>query len=436
MTRFLRMFESLGNPDYRLLWLGNLFSFFPFQMSQVARGYLAYDIGGAASAIAFVALGWGLPQLVLAPVGGLLADRFPKKLVMSVSQLVLGVCALGTGLLVNFGAVELWHLFVLGMIQGAMFTINLPARQTFFATVVRPEQIANAVALNNLASNMTRIVGPSLAGGIMAIAVLGLPAVFYLAAAFNLAAFLMLQLVRANGDPVETGRKREPAWTAMWAGFGYIVRTPLMFTLMGLAFVPLVLSSAYIQFMPIFAVDVYGVDAGGLGVMFTFSGIGAIAGSLLAAALGRTKRKSLLQLASGAAFGLSIAVFAVMPQFAPGLVMLVVLGATSSVFMAMNSALILMASPKALYGRIMAVYGITFAMMPVIQVPVALVADVVGIQAALVAVGVVILVFVAGITLFNPAYRRAARALEEREEEPAGPPGGGGRPVPVAASAS
>jgi MFS family permease len=131
-----KTFSALKIPAYQLLWLSMLASFAGMQMQMVARGVLAYDIGGTNSAIAVVSLGWGIPMLLFSLVGGTVADRIDRRKLMMLSQLMTASVALVVALLVHTGSIQIWHLFVAGIAQGIVFSFSGPARQAFIPEVV------------------------------------------------------------------------------------------------------------------------------------------------------------------------------------------------------------------------------------------------------------------------------------------------------------
>ena len=163
-----RTFASLGNPAFRLLWFSMLASFVGNQMHQVTRGWLALQITGQASSIGWVMASWGLPMLVFSLYGGAVADRYNRRRVLMLAQAGQGVMGLAIALLLLFDMLAMWHLIAAGVWQGTMFSFNGPARQALIPEIVGDELLGNAIALNNAAMNLTRIIGPALAGVMLA----------------------------------------------------------------------------------------------------------------------------------------------------------------------------------------------------------------------------------------------------------------------------
>src|SRR4051812_40798221 len=164
----LGLYPSLRVGSFRLLWLGMLPATFAFQMSTVAVGYAAFSLTGSATTLGLVSLAQGFPMAGLTLVGGVAADRLPRRTTLIFTQSVLGLVALGLALLAVNGQLAVWHLVVASVLQGMAFAFNMPSRQALIATLVGPRLMRNAVALNNAGMNFSRIAGPSLAGAILA----------------------------------------------------------------------------------------------------------------------------------------------------------------------------------------------------------------------------------------------------------------------------
>jgi MFS family permease len=432
-----KTFSALKIPAYRLLWLSMLASFAGMQMQMVARGVLAYDIGGTASAIAIVSLGWGLPMLLFSLVGGTVADRVEKRMLMVLSQLATASIAVGVAILVHTGYIQLWHLFASGVIQGTVFAFSGPARQAFIPEVVGEKELLNAIALNSAGMNLTRIGSPSVAGALIAVSWFNVQGVFYLQGAMNVFALILILMIpramarsaEAEGAPMGVAgagwngqqRERKPMIADLVDGLRYVIGSPILLTLMAMALVPTLIGMSYQSFLPIFARDVFGdgVDrnAEGLGFMMTITGIGALVGSLIVASMQDYPKRAQLQLAGGLMFGLSLAFFAVQGNFAIAIVALVMVGFSSAYFQALNSTMVMTASDPGYYGRVMSVYMMTFSLMPLGTLPVGLIADLIGsvsvgplhligMQATQFGAGVVLFAFILLVTVVNPAYRR------------------------------
>jgi MFS family permease len=435
-----KTFAALSIPAYRLLWISMLCSFTGMQMQMVARGVLAYDIGGTNSAIAIVSLGWGLPMLFFSLVGGTLADRIDKRRLMMLSQVATATVALTVALLVQLGIIEIWHLFITGIAQGVVFSFAGPSRQAFIPEVVGEKQLMNAIALNQAGMNLTRIGAPGLAGALIAIPFIDVQGVFYIQAVLNIVALLLILAISRVPVPPEVQQERaelgmtrprgwgqagdgerKPLMVDLVDGLRYVIGSPILLTLMLMGLVPALIGMSYQSFLPVLAKDVFGdgVDrnSAGVGVMMSLTGVGALVGSLVVAAMADFPRRAQLQLYSGLGFGIFLALFALMGNYTLALFALIMLGFMSAYFQALNSTMVMTASDTQFYGRVMSVYMMTFSLMPLGTLPMGGIADLIGsvvlgpfdligIQATLFAAGVTLTLFILGVTVFNPAYRR------------------------------
>ncbi len=202
---FHSTFFALENKQYRLMWTGTLFSFLGMQMQVITRGYLAYELTGRNSALGAVTLAFGVPQLMLSLVGGVIADRLPKRTVLWVSQSIIAVNSAWVATMIAFDMLEFWQLILAGFIQGACFSFVGPARQAFIGDLVGRERIANAVVLQQLSMNGSRVVGPSIAGAFLGISFIGAAGVYYMTTlGFVIAIVSMIPLPRGNPRPRAT----------------------------------------------------------------------------------------------------------------------------------------------------------------------------------------------------------------------------------------
>lgn len=404
-VRMPRTFAALHNRDYRLLWLGTLGSFTAMQMQQVARGYLAYHLSGSAAVLGVVGLSAGLPQLIFSLFGGVIADRVKKRNLLLVTQTLTGLVALATALLVATDLITIPQLIFLGVLQGTIFSFNMPARQAFLAELVGPAEMMNAVALNNAGMNFTRIFGPALAGFMISVPVIGLAKVFFFMAACYLLPVAMLLQIRPKF--VGAVRSKAPMLQEFMEGMRYIYRHEVLGMLLLLGLVPIILGFPYQMMLPVFASEeVFGVGARGLGLMSAFAGMGALVGALTVASATGVRRRGRLQLMTGAGFGLSLLVFGASPSFPLALLALAAVGFTGSVYQSLNSTLIMTSSAPAYYGRVMSVNMMGFSLMPIASLPMGIIADHAGAPRTILISGLLVTLFVTCVATFVRSYRR------------------------------
>src|SRR5690348_6360495 len=279
-----RVFGALGdNPYYRLYWFGNQANTLVMQMQQVANGYLAYTLTGSAAALGVVAFAQSLPMLIISPVGGVIADRLEKRGVLIWMQAVQCAISLIIGVLVALDRIEYWHLVVSAAIQGMSFAIMMPTRQSWIPQLVPRQDLTSALALNNAGMNASRVIGPSLAGILIAVPWFGVKGVYFLRVlAFIWVMFTLLQ-IPIRGEPegqasgaTGVGDRMRDLGIQMASGLRYIWRHETLLSLFIFAVVTMLLGQSYQQLLPAYALGVFDVGAEGQGVMQAVVGVGGL----------------------------------------------------------------------------------------------------------------------------------------------------------------
>ena len=347
-------FASLRTPNYRRYFAGQAVSLVGTWMQTVAQAWLVLELTGSGTALGLVAAAQFLPILLLAPYGGLLADRLDKRAILIATQTALGAMALTLGVLTVTGAVQLWMVVALALALGVATAIDNPARQAFAQEMVGPDGLRNAVSLNSVMVNTARAVGPAVAGVLIAAVGTGLcfliNAASYVAVVAALVGMDVRALVPAPHLDRAPGQVRQ--------GLRYVARTPdLLVPLMMLALVG-TLAYEFQVVLPLMARGPLDGGAGTYGLLTSAMGAGAIVGGLFVAGHGRTGLRPLSTAA--AVFGLAILGAAVAPSVGTSLVALAVVGAASVAFLSTgNSTLQLTAEPR-FRGRVMALWAVAF----------------------------------------------------------------------------
>ena len=420
-----RIFQSLHDRDFLFLWLGSLGSFMAMNMQMVASGYLAFQLSGTATALGIVTVSSGFPQLFLALIGGVVADRVPKRNLIMIVQSLMALLAVIYVFLIMTQQIQIWHMVIGGIIQGGLFAFNMPARQALVPSIVGRENLANAVALNNAGMNLTRIVGPSLAGVLIGLSQVGIAGAYMAMACCYVVALVML--IQLPSEKPTARAHKSTMISEVKDGLSYIRSSATLVTLLGMAFAVVVLAMPYQTLMPLFALSVHDVGASGLGMLGGVTGAGALMGSLFVAYLSQSPRKEALQIAAGLAFGTFLVVFALAPSFATALMAIFFVGAAGNIYMALNNTLIMTSTDPTMYGRVMSVYMMTFSLMPLSSFPMSILADSIGVQPTLAGAGVLTALCVGALTLFarNAAVRQQVRVSPNEGATPYARPAGG-----------
>jgi MFS family permease len=319
----------------------------------VATAWLVLRITGSGVALGIdTALAFG-PILLLGPLGGVIADRFDKRRILIATQFAYGVLAIALWGLVATDVVQLWMVYGLSFLQGVVTSIDNPTRQSFYSEMVRPRDLTNAVSLNGAVMTGTRIVGPALAG--VLIAGVGMEWCFLINGLSYLAVIAGLSVMdkgelRPNNSRLGAGAIRE--------GLRYVWRTDALRRPLLLMSVLFLFSFNYSVLLPLFAERTFDGDAGTLGLLFSLMGVGSLGGALTMAGRANPSERRL------ALAAIVVGVVTILVSLAPSLDLalagMIPLGAASvAFFVTANSTLQLTARPE-MRGRVMALYGMVF----------------------------------------------------------------------------
>ncbi|RAY15503.1 MFS transporter [Actinomadura craniellae] len=349
------MFRSLRVRNYRLFAAGQVVSNTGTWMQRIAQDWLVLDLThGSGTALGITTGLQFLPLLLFGLWGGVIADRYPKRRVLAVTQVAMGTLALVLGVLALTGTAQVWHVYLLAFGLGLATVVDNPTRQAFAVEMVGPRELPNAIALNSATFNGARIVGPAIAG--VLIALIGTGPVFLLNAAsfgavlLGLAAMREAELNPAERVPRGKGQLRE--------GLRYVRgRRDLVTVLVLVGFVAMFGMNFQIT-TALVAREVFGAGASSFGLASTMLAVGALAGALLAARRVRPTRRLLYGAAAG--FGVLEMVTGLMPTFWSFLIVLVPTGITLMTFTtAANATMQLSVAPE-MRGRVMGLYMFVF----------------------------------------------------------------------------
>jgi MFS family permease len=393
---FKRTFSSLGQVSYRYLWIGMVLQMGGMHMQMMARGFYIYDLTGSASLLGVVSAGSAIPAISLGLFGGVLADRLDKKRIIQAGQFVSFLIVIGIAILIVTDLIVWQHLLIASILQGAVMPLMMPARQAIIPQIVGRERLLNAVALNSMGMSLTTMIAPAAAGLLWTL--VGVDGVYFIVAGMYLGAVILTGM--SGGMPRPSGN----VFAELRAGLKYVFANRLLLNLLMLAFATTVLSMPIRFILPIFATDIFGTDAGGLGLMLSVMGVGALGGALFIASAGRVARRGLLLAGSGLISGALLLSFAAISWFVPtlafGLVVLVGLGLAQSGRMTLNNSLLMEHADPQYRGRVMSLFTLNMSLMPASVLPITLMVEwtsapaaVAVMAASLMAISVVVLVF-------------------------------------------
>ncbi|MEU2350482.1 MFS transporter [Modestobacter sp. NPDC049651] len=353
-----RMFGALTVHNFRLFVSANLVSQVGTWMQRIGQDWLVLQLSGDSGVALGIttALQFG-PTLVFSFYGGLLADRYDKRKLLIITQAVMGVLALGLGLLVATDSIALWHVYLLALLLGVVGSLDTPARQAFVSEMVGPRWLANAVSLNSTAFNAARLIGPAVAGALIAVAGGNTSLAFLVNAgsfACTIAALLAMRRSELHPSPPVARARGQ-----LGAALSYTRRHPDLLLAMGLAFTLGTFGFNSQITIALMAKGVFGLGAGAFGLLSTCYAVGSLTGALLSTRRSRRPLQRFL-VVSAVVFSVLLIVSGLMTDYYAFAAVCVPTGAAALVFaVACNSFVQLGVEPE-MRGRILALYFMAF----------------------------------------------------------------------------
>ena len=348
--------RALHHPNYRLFFGGQSISLLGTWMQRIAMSWLVYRLTNSPFLLGFVGFAGQLPIFVLTPFAGVLADRWNRHRMIVVTQTLAMLQALALALLVLTGAIKVWHIITLGIFLGFVDSFDIPTRQSFVADMVENKQdLGNAIALNSSMVNLARLVGPSVAG--ILIATVGEGMCFLLNAISYIAVILSLLAMKIKPMKMET--ERAPIFQGLKEGFSYAFHsTPIRSILLLIALVSLT-GMPYSVLMPIFARDILHGNSHTLGFLMRAAGVGALTGAIyLAARVNVAGLERWNALAAGI-FGGGLIAFSFSRSIPISLSLMLVTGFGMIVQLASGNTVLQMLVDENKRGRIMSLYAMS-----------------------------------------------------------------------------
>ena len=354
----LHTFDALHYPDFRLLWFGAACLSLGTWMDQVARGWLLYTLTSSPLQLGLVRGFQAIPLLLLSPIAGTAADRYDRKLQMITAQVLDCLMYGAIAVLIVTGQIQPWHVYATAFAGGAVQTFQNPARMAMVADVVPIGHLTNAIALNSVLFNLARMVGPAIAG--LLIAFVGTEGSYGVQAALYLVATVWtVKLPAALRYPIRAdahhgrehsfGRSIVEGWKLSWKNKQ--VRAGLSITASASLFI-----IPFTTLLPVYARDILEVGASGQGFLLTAMGVGAFCSAVLIASLGDQLPRGILMLAGVTLYGLSVITFAASSWFPLSVAIMVVVGLFHVSSHALVQTVIQTYTPSEFRGRTMGMF--------------------------------------------------------------------------------
>jgi MFS family permease len=402
-----QLVRALRHRNYQLFFGGQLISLVGTWMQTIAESWLVYRLTGSSVLLGVAAFCSQIPIFLLSPIGGVVADRFNRHRIIIVTQTISMLLPLTLAALTLSHHVRVWHVFVLATCLGIVNAFDIPARQSFFVHMVGHEDLPNAIALNSAMFNGARVLGPSIAGILVAAVGEGwcflLNGISYIAVITGL---LMMTVV----PPVIT--QRGSAVADIVDGFRFVVQTVPVRTVLILVGIVSFAGIPYTVLMPVFADAILHQGPKGLGLLMASTGVGALGGALTLAARSGVRGLGRLVAISAAAFGVTLGLFGFSHTFWLSTALLIPVGAAMMVQMASCNTLLQAMVPDTLRGRVMSIYSMMLmGMSPIGALLAGAVAEHIGAPWTVAIGGAVTVASAAVFATRIPHFRAEARQL-------------------------
>jgi predicted MFS family arabinose efflux permease len=392
-----RGLRALSHADFRRFYAAQLVAQIGGWMQTVAQSWLVLQLTNSPFKLGLIATLQFSPMLLFSLVTGAVADRLPKRRLLIVTQTTLACQALLLGALVGTGRVEYWHVAALGLLLGFANVFDQPARQSFVMELVGRQDVASAVALNSAAFNAARIVGPAVAG--VVIARVGVGPAFFVNSAGFVGVILTLLRLEARGLPAT--ERRAPMLEEIGEGLRYARRTPRLLLAIGLVWIVSLCVFNFTVYVPLLARAVLGLGAEGFGFLMASLGVGAVAGALTVGMLGSREPGLVQMFASAAVAFMALLGLAATRHVWMAVPLLFVTGYFGIMLMASCNTSMQLRAPDALRGRVMSLYTwVSGGIFPIGAFLVGTISQWWGVSAAFLLNGVLGLAVLAGIMLW------------------------------------
>ncbi|MBI2304158.1 MAG: MFS transporter [Chloroflexi bacterium] len=375
--RRLALWDTLSAADFKWLLLGQVCTSAADWMEQIARSWLIWELTHSPAQLGLVSFARAIPILLWAVPLGVALDRLDKRRLLGICQMANVLAPLVLAVLILTGQVQAWHVYLFAFVTGSAMIFQQPIRTSLVPYVVEEGQTLNAMSLNQMANNITRVFAPGLAGALVGI--IGTGGVFTIEGlifALGVATTALMKL------PPTSGRRVSIAFSVV-DGFRHIGHNRPVLSLLVFGLVPVAFIWPYMTLLPIFADQVLEVGAWGLGILTSAPGIGAVVGALGLASLRNFKGKGKINLLAVLASGLLLAIFSRSPWLALSLPMLVGHGMAMTSFTATLNTLLITHSPKEYHGRVMGAYVLVQGISPFANLSAGLLAQGIGAPLAL-----------------------------------------------------
>jgi MFS family permease len=397
------MFSSLTVKNFRIYWLGMFVSLIGTWIQAMAQSWLIFKITNSVFLLGMVGFLGSIPVFILSLFGGVAADRLNKRSILIFTQTAFMILAFALAILTQKGLITPLQIMLIAVLNGIVMSFDAPSRQAVVVELVGREHLFNAIALNSVAFNSSRMIGPALAG--IFVASIGLAGCFYINGISFLAVIIALFFIKIrNGQRPDN---QNTALADLKDGLRFMRSNPLLIVLIAMVGMVSLFGVSYMILMPIFADDILKVGVKGLGILMSSSGLGALIAGLVLAGLGDFRYKGKLLAGSSLVFSVALILFSLSKSLWFSIFALVLIGWASVTAVALINTILQTKVSDEFRGRVMSAFMFTFAgMMPFGNLIAGAVSQVWGVSLAVMASGLICTAFFVLAQVLYPDLRK------------------------------
>ncbi len=394
---------ALSYAQFRRYWIAQIFRVLGLQFRIIAVPWLvSVELDRSPIWLGIVAVSAALPTIIFSVPAGVLADRFNDQKVLVASQGAYAVASLALPILILAGLANIWIVIAWSIVTGILAALGNPSMQSVMPRLIDMRVMPSAVALNSMVWSAMRIVGPAIAGVMLAVIGTG-EAFFVTAVAIGAATVLFASVTpRARVVSVEASEHGDD----MWTGIRYIMRTPIFLATIGLSFFTSVFGMSYQFLLPVFAEDILEVGGVGFGLLEAATGVGSVLGTLAIIKVGAGRYTGPVMAISAAIFGILIACFAASRSMPLSMALLFLAGFSSALYLNLGMTMLQVMVPDQLRGRVMGVWSMTWFLASIGALPAGVVAELLGAPLSVALGGLAVTGFALFVLVSAPALRR------------------------------
>ena len=438
----LPTFHAFQNHSYRLLWLGNFFSYVSRWLQMTLLSWLVLELTDSPWLVALVGFFGFAPSLLLGVIGGVLADRLDRRRLLMATQAMNFAAALAMTVLLHTGTVEYWHAYLIIMVSGMGWALDFPSRRSIIHDLLGRGGVTNAIALDSVGMHTSRMLGPALGGTLIVLA--GVSGGYVVVTLFYLATVVLIRSMRLPQNlrpPVpsgaarsesaspRTGDGRDPGPRAnqglhnilgnLAEGFRYVRGQPAIMATLLITFLMNLMLFPYMQMVPVIARDVLGVGPGLMGMLMASEGLGALTGAVVIASAGNIRYQGRVYIGGTMLALLALLLFSFSRSYGVSVAILLVLGLGTACFATMQATIVMLLAKDEMRGRVLGVMSLAIGASPLGTLLVGGLASAVSPTFAIGLMSIMGIVSLAVVGLLMPSLRQRISAEEQRLEAPA-----------------